>query len=132
MNVFNYIAQTNPEGVKAICRKYGYKLQRNARLGDCVKYVVAKEGEQALEDFMNLHPDREYFVEMGAKSVALPSVKEKCTCRNCQDTDVVQKSYGADGSVDTASTQTALTMNFMVGAMVVLMAGTVMALVLRK
>jgi hypothetical protein len=132
MNVFNYIAQTNPEGVKAVCRKYGYKLQRNARLGECVKYVVAKEGEPALEDFMNLHPDKEYFVDMGAKTVAPPSVKEKCTCRSCQDSDVTIKSYGADGSVDTASTQTALTMNFMVGAMVVLMAGTVMALVLRK
>jgi hypothetical protein len=132
MNVFNYIAQSNPEGVKAVCRKYGYKLQRNARLGECVKYVVAKEGEQALEDFMALHPDKQYFVEMGSKSVSLPTVKEKCTCRNCQDTDMVQKSYGADGSVDTASTQNALTMNFMVGALVVLMAGTVMALVLKK
>jgi hypothetical protein len=132
MNVFNYIAQSNPEGVKEICRKYGYKLQRNARLGECVKFVVAKEGERALEDFMALHPDRQYFVEMGAQSVSMPSVKEKCTCRNCQDTDVVQKSYGADGSVDTASTQNALTMNFLVGAMVVLMAGTVMALVLKK
>ena len=67
MNIYTYVAQCNPSMAKAICHKYGYKLtgvQSKSDLGVCLEQLVAKEGESALHDIVNNHPDRDLIIEM--------------------------------------------------------------------
>jgi hypothetical protein len=67
MNIYTYVAQCNPSMAKAICHKYGYKLtgvQSKSDLGVCLEQLVAKEGESALNDIVNNHPDRDLIIEM--------------------------------------------------------------------
>ena len=67
MNLYTYVAESNPSMAKAICHKYGYKLsgvQSKSDLGVCLEQLVAKEGEPALQDIVNNHPDKDLILEM--------------------------------------------------------------------
>jgi hypothetical protein len=62
---------------KAICHKYGYKIsgvQSKDDLGVCLEQLVAKEGEIALVDIVNNHPDKDLIIEITEKQK--PSVIE--------------------------------------------------------
>lgn len=130
MTVYQYISRTNPEGARSVLRKYGYDLKKKHNLEECLKYLVRVEGEPALHDLMMVHPDSEYYRER-ASVVSIPSVKEAAvSCPNCQRAD---RMLGVDGSVDSANSQSnSTTLNFMIGGMMVLMAGMVMAFVIKK
>ncbi len=70
MNMYNYIAQNNPTMAKAICHKYGYGLKsckNTADLGICLQQLVAREGDNALEDIVKHHPDRDIILECNEK-----------------------------------------------------------------
>jgi hypothetical protein len=70
MNIYTYVANSNPSMAKAICHKYGYKIsgvQSKDDLGVCLEQLVAKEGESALVDIVNNHPDRDLIVEITDK-----------------------------------------------------------------
>lgn len=91
MNIYTYVAESNPSMAKAICHKYGYKLsgvQSKKDLGVCLEQLVAKEGEPALQDVVNNHPDKDLIIEMNQSEVKLGmdgmvSTKRKsCGC-NC-------------------------------------------------
>jgi len=67
MNIYTYVAESNPSMAKAICHKYGYKItgvQNKKDLGICLEQLVAKEGEPALQDIVDNHPDKDLIVEM--------------------------------------------------------------------
>ena len=66
MDIYTYIAASNPYQAKAILHKYGYKMQNvrtESDLGQCLKKLVAYEGEDALQDILESHPDRGILVE---------------------------------------------------------------------
>lgn len=70
MNVYNYIAQSNPHGAKAVCHSLGYKLSGvNSAddLGSCLAQIVEKEGEPAFRKIMEQHPDKEVICELFAE-----------------------------------------------------------------
>jgi hypothetical protein len=61
MSVYNYIAESNPYFAKGICHKYGYEttnIRSKADLGQCLKRLVANEGEPAFRDIMENHPEK--------------------------------------------------------------------------
>lgn len=71
MNIYTYVANSNPSMAKAICHKYGYKIsgvQSKDDLGLCLEQLVAKEGETALIDIVNNHPDKDLIVEITEKN----------------------------------------------------------------
>lgn len=77
MNIYTYVANSNPSMAKAICHKYGYKIsgvQSKDDLGVCLEQLVAKEGEIALVDIVNNHPDKDLIIEITDKQK--PVVKE--------------------------------------------------------
>lgn len=66
MDIFTYVASSNPYQAKAILHKYGYSI-KDARtekdLGACLKQLVAYEGEDAMHDILDSHPDKGVIVE---------------------------------------------------------------------
>lgn len=65
--MYGYVAQNDPNMARAICHKYGYRIQgvqSKADLGLVLEQLVAKEGESALRDIVKNHPDRDLIVEV--------------------------------------------------------------------
>lgn len=73
MNVYQYIAEANPEGAYEICKKYGFfQIADSQEMGDCLERIVAQEGEGALTEVMALHPDKEVLFELFDKKKEEP------------------------------------------------------------
>jgi hypothetical protein len=68
MNVYQYIAYSNPDAANALCNKHGYyQIQSYDELADCLQSVVARKGESAFKEIMELHPEKEVVVELFMK-----------------------------------------------------------------
>jgi hypothetical protein len=66
MDIYTYVASSNPYQAKAIIHKYGYSAKNvkdNSDLGICLKKVVAYEGENAFNDVLDSHPDKNVLIE---------------------------------------------------------------------
>ncbi len=105
MTVYSYIAQSNPDAANAVCQKYGYLDVKDLNeLAYCLEESVATNGEPALKDIMELHPDKDTIIELFDKkkvdadpekknfitAVAPVVVPDDCSCKNSK--------LGADGS----------------------------------
>lgn len=100
VNIYQYIAASNPEFVRVICGKYGYSLQNvqtTDDLGVCLEQVVAQEGEPAFREIVDEHPDKELILEMYASSPAQMQEK-KCKCQGEKTSKVDQYLNAATGS----------------------------------
>lgn len=70
MNVFHYIAETNPYAAKSVCHSLGYKISNvktSEDLGNCLKKIVAQEGEEGFKKVMEHHPDKDVLMELFGK-----------------------------------------------------------------
>jgi hypothetical protein len=93
MSVYNYIAEKNPYFAKGICHKYGYEttnIRSKADLGQCLKRLVANEGEPAFRDIMENHPDKDVILELFATNIKADNFSNMdgngnkgCGCANC-------------------------------------------------
>lgn len=66
MDIYTYVASSNPYQAKSILHKYGYSakdVQTEADLGICLKKLVAYEGQSAFNDILSSHPDKEVIIE---------------------------------------------------------------------
>jgi len=66
MDIYTYIASSNPHQAKALLYKYGYEPQNvsdESDLGICLKKLVAYEGENAFHDILTYHPDTNVIIE---------------------------------------------------------------------
>jgi hypothetical protein len=99
MNVYQYVAESNPHFAKGILMKYGYhatNIRNNKDLGECLKKLVSVEGEGAFHEIMDKHPDKEVLLEMyapkkevysnmdGATASAEKKNCSSCACASCQ------------------------------------------------
>lgn len=65
MNVYLYIAENNPDAAYEICKKYGYfNINSIEELADALKSIVAENGQQPLEEILNIHPEKEVILEI--------------------------------------------------------------------
>lgn len=65
MNVYSYIAENNPDAAYEICKKYGYfNINSMEELGNALKSVVAENGQDSLEEILNIHPEKEVILEI--------------------------------------------------------------------
>jgi hypothetical protein len=60
MDLYTYIASSNPYQARALLYKYGYStegVRDDEDLGVCLKKLVAYEGQDAFSDILSNHPD---------------------------------------------------------------------------
>jgi hypothetical protein len=96
LNVYQYIAQNNPDAANEVCKKYGYYQIANLdELAHCLQLIVADEQEQGLKDVLELHPDKDTILELFDKKkdepvsivaavqpLATASVVSPCGCNS--------------------------------------------------
>lgn len=61
--MYTYIAANNPHFVKALAHKYGQSLKANPNLSLVLEQIVGLNGEAALYDILENHPDKEILGE---------------------------------------------------------------------
>jgi hypothetical protein len=66
MNLYEYIAKTNPSGSKKVIQEFGYRVVDGRRMGDNLRMLVAEQGEPALRAIAQLHPDKDLILEVFA------------------------------------------------------------------
>jgi len=65
MNVYLYIAENKPDEAYEICKKYGYfNINSIEELADALKSIVAEQGQDSLEEILNIHPEKEVILEI--------------------------------------------------------------------
>lgn len=105
MDMYQYIASNNQLLVRNLAHKYGYGLKANPNLALVLEQLVASQGEPALMDILDNHPDRgileEYFDKKkkdtepvmkasgggcGCQSVGCNGNKGGCSCSKKEST----------------------------------------------
>lgn len=92
--MYEYIAQTNPQGAYMLLKSYGYKLRDKRNLGQALRKLVAQEGEPALRQIADLHPDKELIMDVYSNA-------DGCGCSSCSKAlgkEMKENFYGVDGS----------------------------------
>jgi len=91
MDVFTYVASSNPYQSKAILHKYGYSaknIQTADDLGQCLKKLVTYEGEDAMKDIINSHPDKGLIIESYESEKKTEQHSnfngQSCNCNQCR------------------------------------------------
>lgn len=87
MDIYTYVATSNPYQAKAILHKYGYSI-KNAKtsedIGKCLKDLVVYEGEDALYDILDNHPDKGIILErFQVKENKSECKGGSCGCAKC-------------------------------------------------
>lgn len=104
MNVYQNIAQSNPDAAYEVCKNYGYfDIVNLDELAHCLQTIVAQNGETGLKEVMTLHPDKDVLIELfGKKKDDLVEVvvKEDCSCNkeNTTNTTAQLPQLNATGS----------------------------------
>jgi len=70
INIYSYIAATNPYFVKSLAHKYGYEFDKDQQLSTVLEQLVSYEGEPVLIEIIENHPDKELFNEYFKKNNA--------------------------------------------------------------
>jgi hypothetical protein len=78
VNMYGYVAASNPYFAKSLLHKYGYVVDKEQPLGMALQQLVAYEGEPALMEIVENNPDKELFMEYFDKK--FPRKKEDCGC----------------------------------------------------
>jgi hypothetical protein len=91
MTVYDYVAQSNPNGSANLIRSFGYDMYSGSNLADNLRELVAQNGEPALMAVLEIHPDKDVIMEAFSK-------KEKSSDCGCK-----KESYlNASGAEQTA------------------------------
>jgi hypothetical protein len=87
MDIYTYVASSNPYQAKAILHKYGYSIknaQTSVDIGKCLKDLVLYEGEDALYDILDNHPDKGIILERYQVKDNKGECKVgSCSCAKC-------------------------------------------------
>jgi len=84
VNIYTYVAASNPYFAKALAHKYGYEFDKDQKLDSVLQQLVSYEGEPALMEIVDNHPDKELFLDYFKKKYAdeLGGEKSKNTSTN--------------------------------------------------
>jgi len=86
MNVFKYVADSNPNGAIQIINSFGYDVTNNADLGKSLSELVSQVGENALKKVMDNHPDKDIILELySAEDFNLKKKDKECGCTDCKN-----------------------------------------------
>jgi hypothetical protein len=76
VNIYAYIAASNPYFAKSLAHKYGYEFDKDQSLSTVLQQLVSYEGEPALTEMIENHPDKELFMEYFEKKNSKKNEKE--------------------------------------------------------
>lgn len=93
MNIYEYIARSNPQGARMVIQEFGYRITDNKRMGDNLRMLVAQEGEPALREIAKLHPDKDLILEV---------FNEKKDEKPCGCAEKKENFLGADSTLSSA------------------------------
>jgi hypothetical protein len=80
MDVYDYIASSNPYLAKQIINNFGYKVVNTNDMGGNLRMLVAQQGEEALKVILNNHPDKDILLELFSEKE--PKTEKDCGCNN--------------------------------------------------
>lgn len=63
VNIYSYVAASNPYFAKCLAHKYGYTFEATQPLGSVLQQLVAMEGEPVLMEIIENNPDKELFFD---------------------------------------------------------------------
>lgn len=63
VNIYQYVAASNPYFAKALAHKYGYEFDKDQRLDTVLQQLVSYEGEPALTEIIENHQDKDLFMD---------------------------------------------------------------------
>jgi hypothetical protein len=116
MNVYDYVANSNPSQAKSIITSFGYKV-KGKDMGQNLKQLVSLEGEPALKMVMDNHPDKEIILEM------FQVENEPMQCEVCKEREMFDRFLNATGGDNTISdakkSENNFNVVFLAGAMLV-------------
>jgi hypothetical protein len=133
MNVYLYIAENNPDEAYEICKKYGYfNINSIEELANALKSIVAENGQDSLEEILNIHPEKEVILEIFDKKKVIdpkpleeliqsifdrnkPVEKEKDDCSCMKSADATESTKQSIQSTVVSQTNTFI----LVGALIV-------------
>lgn len=116
MDVFNYVAQSNPFVARKIIDRFGYIA--NGDLGNNLRQLVNAVGEPAMEEIMMNHPDRDFFMEE-ASAYGNKTFSNACGCSS-------PKYSNADGSGNSEAIRSASQTNtFLLAAAIIIAAAII-------
>jgi len=101
MNVYDYIADSNPYVAKEIINSFGYNVVDKQNMGKNLKSLVANEGESALKMVLDNHPDKDVILELYKEDS-----KPKIDCGSCKDKRIAEKFLNADGFAEPNNAKT--------------------------
>lgn len=135
MSVYNYVAESNPNGAKQIINSFGYEVLSTNNLGQSLNELVVQVGEPALEKIMQAHPDKDIILEMFSKSNN--SIKSSgCGCKKCQENNGhYLNASGSDSTNPSTSNLTSNTTTLAHQTNVILIVATIFiatALIIKK
>lgn len=84
MNVFKYVAESNPNGAVQIINSFGYDVTNTSDLGRSLSELVSEVGEPAFKKVMDNHPDKDVILELYGSEDTKEKDKE-CGCDSCQN-----------------------------------------------
>lgn len=87
MDVYKYVAESNPIVAQGIVESFGYEHANTPDMG--LSQVVAKVGEPALKKILDNHPDKDVILEMFSDSK-----NANCSCSQRRQ----ERFLNADGS----------------------------------
>jgi hypothetical protein len=82
MNLYLYIAENNPDASYEVCKKYGYfNIQSIEELASSLQSIVAENGQDSLQEILDIHPDKDVILEIFEKKKVeeQPNVEELVT-----------------------------------------------------
>lgn len=83
MNVFKYVAESNPNGAVQIINSFGYDVTSTSDLGRSLSELVAEVGEPAFKKVMDNHPDKDVILELYSNDNS--DDKKSCGCDSCRN-----------------------------------------------
>jgi hypothetical protein len=81
MNVYEYVADSNPRVAEQIMNSFNYDAVNSSDMG--LSQLVDKVGETALQKVMENHPDKDIILELFSKKEDEKS--GSCNCDSCKN-----------------------------------------------
>jgi hypothetical protein len=87
MNVYKYVAESNPNGAVQIINSFGYEVANTSDLGRSLSELVAEVGEPAFKKVMENHPDKDVILELysNEKNNNDDKKEKSCGCKACRN-----------------------------------------------
>jgi hypothetical protein len=85
MNVFRYVAESNPNGAVQIINSFGYDVTSTSDLGKSLSELVAEVGEPAFKKVMDNHPDKDVILELYQSDNTKEKEDKSCGCDGCRN-----------------------------------------------